>query len=104
MTEHAPMPNGWFDLVTDLRLALMRDYPDVAVTAMTADRGWLHVRVDDSTLDPAARLRLDRILQGFVTQSLTTCMCCGSHNGRDRGERKQITCDICDEMKETCNA
>ncbi len=96
------MPIGWFDLVTDLRLALMKDYPDVTVTEMTSDRGWLHVRVDDSGLDPAARLRLDRIVQGYVTQSLTTCMGCGSHHGRDRGERRVITCDSCE--KETCNA
>ncbi|RVH78104.1 hypothetical protein CN203_11450 [Sinorhizobium meliloti] len=104
MTDTAKLPLGWFDLVTDLRLALMRDYPDIAVTEMTADRGWLHVRVDDSDLEPAARLRLDRVVQGYVTQSLSTCMSCGSHQGRDRGERKVIICDECEETKETCNA
>ncbi|MEY9831065.1 hypothetical protein ABIA25_002880 [Sinorhizobium fredii] len=100
MTEKLPI--GWLDLVTDLRLALMRDFPSIAVTAMTADRGWLHVRYDDSGLDPSASLSLDRLVQGYVTQSLTTCMLCGSHHGRDRGERREITCDSCE--KETCHA
>ncbi|MBY5462102.1 hypothetical protein [Rhizobium leguminosarum] len=100
MTEKLPI--GWLDLVTDLRFELMRDYPGVAVTEMTADRGWLHVRVDDGGLDPAARYRLDRMLQGYVTQSLTTCMCCGSHEGHDRGERREITCETCEE--ECCDA
>lgn len=95
------LPIGWLDLVTDLRLALMKDYPGIAVTEMTADRGWLHVRVDDSDLDPGARYLLDRLVQGYVTQSLTTCMSCGSYHGRDRGERKEITCDECEE---TCDA
>ncbi|NKQ80347.1 hypothetical protein C3Y90_23740 [Rhizobium sp. UPM1134] len=95
------MPLGWFDLVHDLRLDLMRDYPSVTVTEMTSDRGWLHVRVDNSGLDPAARLRLDRMLQGYVTQSLTTCMSCGSARGSDRGERREITCDACE--KECCD-
>ena len=102
MTMNEKLPIGWLDIVTDLRLALMRDFPDVTVSEMTADRGWLHVRYDDSNLDPAARYRLDRMLQGYVTQSLTTCMSCGSHHGRDRGERRKITCDECE--KETCNA
>lgn len=100
MTER--MPTGWFDLVSDLRLALLKDYPDVTVTEMSAARGWLHVRVEDSGLDPLARYRLDRFLQGYVTQSLTTCMRCGSHHGRDRGERREITCDSCE--KECCDA
>lgn len=95
MTERLPI--GWMPLVTDLRLSLMRDYPSVTVSEMTADRGWLHVRYDDSSMDPVARYRLDRMLQGYVTQSLTTCMCCGSHHGRDRGERREITCDECEE-------
>jgi hypothetical protein len=96
------LPIGWFDLMTDLRLTLQRDCPDVAVTAITSDRGWLHVRYEGTTLDPAARYRLDRMLQGYVTQSLTTCMCCGSHPGRDRGERREITCDTCE--MEFCDA
>lgn len=90
------LPIGWFDLVTDLRLALMRDYPTVPVTGMSADRGWLHVRVDDSRLAPLDRLRLDRIVQGFVTRSLSVCMACGSFHGRDRGARRVITCDTCE--------
>ncbi|RVG70871.1 hypothetical protein [Sinorhizobium meliloti] len=101
MTE--PMPLGWFDLVTDLRLALMKDYPGIAITEMSADRGWLHVRCDDGGLDPASRLRLDRLVQGYVTQSLTTCMSCGSYHGRDRRGRRVI-CDECESTKETCNA
>lgn len=66
----------------------------IAAGCMCATRG--------TTLDPAARYRLDRMLQGYVTQSLTTCMCCGSHQGRDRGERREITCDTCE--KEFCDA
>jgi hypothetical protein len=91
------LPLGWFDLVTDLRLALRRDYPTVTVTAMTADRGWLHVDVDDSHLGSAERVRLSRLVQGFVTQSLTTCMSCGSAHGRDRGQKRVVTCDECNE-------
>lgn len=91
-----PMPIGWLDLVTDLRLDLMRDFPGVVVTKMTSDRGWLHVRLADGDLDPDARLRLDRVVQIHVTRSLTTCMSCGSFDGRDRGERKEITCDECE--------
>lgn len=102
MSENAPMPIGWFDLVTDLRLALRREYPSVTVTAMTADRGWLHIDIDDTTLGPDARYKLGRLIQGFVTQSLTTCMCCGSAYGRDRGEKRIVTCDSCE--KETCDA
>lgn len=100
MTKRLPI--GWMPLVTDLRLSLMRDYPTIAIAEMTADRGWLHVRYDDSNLDLAARYRLDRFVQGYVTQSLTTCMCCGSHHGRDRRERREITCDSCE--KECCDA
>ncbi|WP_107675061.1 hypothetical protein [Agrobacterium sp. LAD9] len=90
------LPLGWFDLVTDLRLVLMKHFPNIAVTEMTSDRGWLHVRLADGDLDPAERLRLDRLVQGFVTRSLTTCMSCGSNHGRDRGARKEITCDECE--------
>ncbi|ASP98409.1 hypothetical protein GOC53_27960 [Sinorhizobium medicae] len=96
------LPGGWSDLVHDLRDALGREYPSVTVTAMTADRGWLHVDVDDSKLGPDARYQLGRRIQGFVTQSLSTCMCCGSNHGRDRGERRVVTCDECNE--ETCDA
>jgi hypothetical protein len=102
MIEYAPLPVGWLDLITDLHLALMQHFSEVAVTEMTSDRGWLHVRVDDSGLHPAERLRLDRMVQGYVTQSLTTCMSCGSHHGRDRGDRREITCDSCE--KELCDA
>jgi hypothetical protein len=96
------LPFGWFDLVHDLRLALRRDYPTVTVTAMTADRGWLHVDIDDSQLGPGQRYQLGRVVQGFVTQSLTTCMCCGSAYGRDRVDKRVVTCDECNE--ETCDA
>lgn len=96
------IPLGWFDLVTDLRLALHREYPTVTVTSMTADRGWLNVEVDDSQLGPAQRYQLGRLVQGFVTQSLSTCMCCGSGYGRDRGNGCVVTCDECNE--ETCDA
>lgn len=102
MIEYAPLPLGWMDLVTDLHIALQREFPGVTVTEMSSDRGWLHIRCADNDLDPAARLRLDRIVQGYVTQSLTTCMACGSFHGRDRGERKEITCDDCE--VESCDA
>jgi hypothetical protein len=96
------IPPGWLTLVAALRAAVDADFPDVAVTEITADRGWLHVRVDDSDLTPPQRLRLDRALQGYVTRSLSTCMCCGSHRGHDRRERRMVTCDECE--TEACNA
>ncbi|MDR6587390.1 hypothetical protein [Agrobacterium tumefaciens] len=96
------IPFGWFDLVHDLRLTLSRDYPSVTVTAMTSDRGWLHVDIDDNTLDPGQRYTLGRVVQGFVTQSLSTCGGCGSGHARDRGNGRVVTCDECE--KETCNA
>lgn len=96
------IPLGWFDLVHDLRLTLGREYPSATVTAMTADRGWLHVEVDDSQLGPDARYKLGRLVQGFVTQSLSTCGGCGSVHARDRGNGRIVTCDECE--KETCDA
>lgn len=96
MTEHR-LPLGWFDLVHDLQLAVHRHHPTATVTAMTADRGWLNVVVDDSTLGPCERYACGRLVQGYVTQSLSTCMSCGSAYGRDRGERRVVTCDGCDE-------
>ena len=99
---HDRLPIGWLDLVHDLRDALGREYPTVTVTAMTADRGWLTVDVDDSQLGPADRYALGRLVQGFVTQSLSTCGCCGSGHGLDRGNGRVVTCDDCN--KETCDA
>ena len=96
------IPLGWFDLAHDLRLALHRDYPTVTVTAMTADRGWLHVDIDDTTLGSEARYKLGRLVQGFVTQSLSTCGGCGSNHARDRGHGRIVTCDECEET--TCDA
>lgn len=101
MTENR-LPIGWLDLVHDLREALRREYPTVTVIAMTADRGWLHVDVDDSHLGPGERYQLGRTIQGFVTQSLHTCAGCGSAHARDRGNGRFVTCDGCN--KETCNA
>lgn len=96
------IPLGWFDLAHDLRLALRREYPTVTVTAMTSDRGWLHIDIDDTTLGPDARYKLGRLVQGFVTQSLSTCGGCGSGYGRDRGNGRLVTCDECEET--TCDA
>jgi hypothetical protein len=90
------IPRGWNALVRDLTETVLRDYPDVTDMTMTADRGWLHVRCDESRLDPATRLRLVRVVQGYVTQSLSTCMCCGSGHGRDRAGRRVVTCDSCE--------
>lgn len=94
-------PHGWATLVRDLTTTALRDF-DVEFLEMHADRGWLHVDVDDRHLGHTERHRLDRVVQGYVTQSLTTCMCCGSFRGRDRGERRVVTCDACE--KETCHA
>jgi len=101
MRTNEKLPVGWLDLVTDLRLALMNDYPGVTIMEMTADRGWLHVRCDNGGLDLDAQLRLDRMVQGFVTKSLNTCMCCGSGHGRDRSGRR-VVCDACEQ--ECCDA
>ncbi|UFS81521.1 MULTISPECIES: hypothetical protein [Rhizobium] len=96
------IPVGWLDLVTELRVMLELAYPTVTVSEMSADRGWLHVRVDDSALAPTGRQILDRRIQGYVTKSLSTCMCCGSGSGRDRADRRVVTCDECE--KESCDA
>ncbi len=96
------LPIGWLSLVHDLRFALMRQYPTAAVRSMSADRGWLTVDIYETMLGPVERLQLGRLVQGFVTQSLSTCMACGSAHGRDRGERRVVTCDGCEE--ETADA
>lgn len=94
MSERPPI--GWIDIATDLRLAIKRQYPTAIVRSMSYDRGWLSVEVDDSQLGHRERYALGRLIQGFVTQSLSTCMCCGSGHGRDRGDRRVVTCDSCD--------
>jgi hypothetical protein len=96
------MPPGWRALVAGMHIAIQRDFPDVRVTELSSARGWLHVRVADRSLDHGARTRLDRLLQRYVTQSLSTCMCCGSGHGRDRVHRNQVTCDACE--TECCDA
>lgn len=96
------IPSGWQRLVADLRATVERDFPGVDVTELTADRGWLYVRCHDDRLSPQRRQRLNWLLQGFVTLSLSTCMCCGSHRGQERREHKKITCDECE--NEVCHA
>lgn len=91
------LPIGWFDIATDLRLAILRHHPTAIVRSMSYDRGWLSVEVDDSQLGPAERYALWRLIQGFVTQSLSTCAVCGSGYGRDGGNGRVATCDSCEE-------
>ena len=91
------LPFGWFDIATDLRLAIVRAYPTVIVRSMSWQRGWLSVEMDDSDLSPAAQAALGRLVQGFVTQSLHTCAGCGSAHARDRGDGRVVTCDECNE-------
>lgn len=93
------LPIGWIGFVHDLRFALMRHHPAAVVKSMSCDRGWLTVDIDDSQLGPAARYELGRLVQGFVTQSLSTCGCCGSGHGKNRGNGRIVTCDECN--KET---
>lgn len=93
------IPSGWQRLVADLRLSVERDFPGVSVSELTSDRGWLYVRCDDDILSPPQALRLNRTLQGFITQSLSTCMSCGSHNGQERAGRRRVTCDQCENEK-----
>jgi hypothetical protein len=95
MTEHAPLPIGWCGLVTDLRLRLQLDFPAGVVTEMHAERGWLHVAVDESKLDRRARMRLAGVVQGAVSQSIHTCGNCGNSHARDRGYGHVPTCDEC---------
>lgn len=90
------LPIGWFDLVHDLRFEIADQFPSTVVSEMTSDRGWLHVRYEDAHLTPVLRQGLDRLIQRFVTQSLSTCMSCGSSQGRDRPERREVTCDECE--------
>ena len=103
-TSHgsAVPPRGWIAIADALRRAIKREHPTAIVRSMSYDRGWLSVELDDSALGPAERYALGRLIQGFVTQSLSTCGRCGSHHGRDRGERRMVTCDECD--RKTCDA
>jgi hypothetical protein len=102
MTEER-LPLGWFDIAHDLRLAIKRQHPTAIVRSMSYDRGWLSVEVDDSELGPQEQAALGRLVQGYVTQSLSTCMSCGSAYGRDRGDRRVVTCDDC-ETETWCDA
>lgn len=101
MTKSNPIPRGWAALVRELTTTVLRDF-DVEFLELHADRGWLHVDVDDTRLGSADRLRLGHLVQGFVTQSLHTCICCGSGHGRDRGDRRVVICDSCE--RDTCDA
>lgn len=96
------LPIGWITLVHDCRLDIRARYPSASVKSISSDRGWLTVDVDDSALGPSARYALGRLVQGYVTQSLSTCGGCGSGHARDRGNGNVVTCDSCEET--TCDA
>lgn len=96
------IPIGWFDLVHDGHNVLRCDYTKGRLIAMTADRGWLHIDVDDSALGLFDRCALGRLLQGYVTLSLHVCGGSGSEHARDRGNGRVVPCDECNEK--TCDA
>ncbi len=66
MTKSNPIPRGWTALVRDLTTTVLRDF-GVEFLEMHAERGWLHVDVDDRHLGHAECHRLDRVVQGYVT-------------------------------------
>lgn len=97
---------GWVPLVDRLLTDLAREYPDARIVALTGC-GWLHI---DYLLplgaehDWTRHAALDRFLQRYITESLSTCEGCGSGKGKGRQNRCSLTCDECEERKEACNA
>ena len=94
---------GWVPLVDRLLTDIAREYPDARIVALTA-AGWLHIDYSLPTNgdhDWTRHVKFDRWLQRYITESLHTCECCGSHAGRDR-ERALIKCDEC--YEQTCDA
>ncbi|KQQ72455.1 hypothetical protein ASF70_13085 [Rhizobium sp. Leaf321] len=75
---------GWYPLVEAMLDQVARDHPTVVFSRIQAGGGWLRVDVENQSrpFDPRDDLRLSNVIQGFVTQSLSTCEDCGSHHGR----------------------
>ena len=94
---------GWVPLVDRLLTDIASEYPDARIVGLCGC-GWLHI---DTSLpvdgrDWTRHIALDRWLQRYITESLHTCECCGSRNGRDRCQHARVVCDEC--HKETCDA
>ncbi|CUX03404.1 hypothetical protein [Agrobacterium genomosp. 2] len=89
---------GWVPLVDRFMTDLARDYPDVRILGIVAAT-WLQVDYalpSGGDHDWMRHLGFDRWLQRYVTESLSTCECCGSGFGRERRSLR-IICDNCEE-------
>lgn len=97
------LPAGWVPLVDRLMTNIVREYPDVRILGFVAAT-WLQVDYalpSGGDHDWVRHLSFDKWLQSYVTESLSTCECCGSGFGRERASL-HIVCDECE--KETCDA
>ncbi|WP_428427288.1 hypothetical protein [Pararhizobium sp.] len=81
---HPMVRAGWYPLVEAMLNQVARDHPTVIFSRIQAGGGWLHVDIDNGSrpFDPIRDHRLSRLIQNFVTLSLSTCEECGSHHGR----------------------
>lgn len=93
---------GWVPLIDRLLTDLAREYPDVRILGFVAAT-WMKVDYalpSGGDHDWMRHINFDRWLQRYVTESLSTCECCGSGFGRER-RNLRIACDACAE--ETCD-
>ncbi|MGO7273897.1 hypothetical protein ACCT18_01165 [Rhizobium ruizarguesonis] len=96
---------GWVPLVDRLLTDIAREYPDARIVGLVGC-GWLQIDTSLPTNgdhDWTRHVKFDRWLQRYVTESLWTCECCGSHHGRDRLNRR-VLCEDCQNSKESCDA
>jgi len=94
---------GWVPLVDRMMTGLARDYPDVRILGIVSAT-WLQVDYSlpsGGNHDWVRHLSFDKWLQGFVTESLSTCECCASGFGRERSNHR-VVCDECEEA--SCDA
>jgi hypothetical protein len=96
---------GWVPLVDRLLTDIAREYPDARIVGLVGC-GWLQIDTSLPTNgdhDWTRHVKFDRWLQRYVTESLWTCECCGSHHGRDRLNRR-VLCEECQNTKESSDA
>lgn len=81
---------GWLQLVEEMLLELKYLFPEVRVLNISA-RSWLSVVYEgENLLDLKRRKRLQDVVQGYVTRSLSTCEHCGSQHGVTLWEAEQL--------------
>lgn len=88
---------GWVPLIDRLMTDLAREYPDVRILGLVAG-GWLQVDFalpSGGNHDWVRHINFDKWLQRYITESLSTCECCGSGFGNMRGDHL-ILCDSCE--------